>query len=331
MKIELEHLIVAYLEGTITQQDIDVLMSWLEENPENKKMFFELKQTYENIQFDTEHFDTIKNWESLIKKKAFPAQHFLYIPKWKMVTSYAAISFLIILSSALYFYPENIYNEPNISFCVGKNLEADSIKLPDGTSVILLPGTKLQVNKDYGRKKRIVYLEGEAFFNVAKLPDNPFIVKANGQEVEALGTQFNVMAFPQDSIFVTTLLEGSVRASTGIEGDDIILKPNEQLTYNRTGKSVKVKEVEAYQFISWTKGTYYFPEQSLKSITDRLEKLYGVEITINSEEISSTSFSGTFKREQSIYEIMDIVSYAIPIHYTINNGKIIINKKNELI
>lgn len=71
--------------------------------------------------------------------------------------------------------------------------------------------TTFRYDPQYGKEKRVVYLEGEAFFNVAKQKDKPFIVVVNGQEIEALGTKFNVDAYPSDSVVTTTLLEGSIR------------------------------------------------------------------------------------------------------------------------
>lgn len=90
----------------------------------------------------------------------------------------------------------------------GDGLEADVVVLPDGTRVSLGSRTSFSYDSRYGKSKRVVYLEGEAYFEVAKEKDKPFIVETKEQSIEALGTKFNVAAYPTDSLLTTTLLDG---------------------------------------------------------------------------------------------------------------------------
>ena len=105
--------------------------------------------------------------------------------------------------------------------------------MPDGTRVSLGTRTSFSYDSRYGKSERIVQLEGEAYFEVAKDKDKPFIVKTKEQSIEALGTKFNVSAYPTDSLLTTTLLEGSVLLTTQNLLHPTVLKPNEQFVYNK--------------------------------------------------------------------------------------------------
>lgn len=323
-----EHLIIAYLEGTLTSEETDAFFVWLELKPENKKLFFDIKDIRDKTLFSNEPFDPIRSWEVFVDKHTFSKHNYMLISRTKTILSYAAVLLFAVLSSALYFKIQiSESEEQTISFNTGENRINDIVSLPDGSSVNLISGTKLSIKNDYGNKKRIVYLEGEAFFKVAKQTDKPFIVKINGQEIEALGTMFSVKAYPNDSLCVTTLLEGSVRLSSEKQEKEITLKPNDQMVYNRDKGCAEVCVVDAEALTSWTTGKYYFPQQNFSDIVKRLKELYGVDIVINSDEIRNTQVSGTFQAEQSIYEIMDIFACAMPIQYTVEKRKISINKK----
>lgn len=169
-------------------------------------------------------------------------------------------------------------------------------------------------------------LEGEAYFEVAKDKDKPFIVKTKEQSIEALGTKFNVSAYPTDSLLTTTLLEGSVLLTTQNLLHPMVLKPNEQFVYNKRTRSALLQQVDANRFVSWTTGYYYFPEQSLEAILYRLSHVYGVQFTVKSEALKRRTFTGTFYRGQSIKDIMEIIHLSIPVRYKIDDHHVTISE-----
>ena len=153
------------------------------------------------------------------------------------------------------------YDDRITSYVGGDGLEADVVVLPDGTRVSLGTRTSFSYDSRYGKSERIVQLEGEAYFEVAKDKDKPFIVKTKEQSIEALGTKFNVSAYPTDSLLTTTLLEGSVLLTTQNLLHPMVLKPNEQFVYNKRTRSALLQQVDANRFVSWTTGYYYFPDR----------------------------------------------------------------------
>ena len=270
--------------------------------------------------------ETSESWGRLLNKKKNSQSRRFNL--WYQISTYAAVALLAVAISSMYFL---FFHEEDNSlyskYIGGDGLEADVVELPDGTHISLGSKTTFHYDKDYGKDKRIVYLEGEAYFDVAKQKDKPFIVKTKEQDIEVLGTKFNVMAYPLDSLVVTTLSEGSVRLTSLNMAHPTILKPDQQLIYNRNTKKSYLQDVDAQQYSSWTSGYYYFPQQSLQAILDRLSHVYGIQFTVNSEALNKRTFTGTFYRGQSIKDIMDIINLSIPIRYKIDDHHVTISEK----
>jgi len=156
----------------------------------------------------------------------------------------AAVVFLLGLTSSVRLYMNLVDKTENYSSQVYKVLvdkgQRASVILPDGTKVWLNSHTELTYNGDYGKGNRQVVLSGEGYFEVAKDTTLRFIVKAGEMEVEALGTTFNVKAYQEDGELTTTLFEGKVRTSVG--KDEVILKPDESLSFDKSSRRMIVSD-----------------------------------------------------------------------------------------
>lgn len=324
MKDEPSELIIKYLQGQLDEQGVDDFYAWVNENAENKKVFFETKAIYDACYSNRMQNDIDKSWSRLLNKKK------MYSPqrksKWLLLGRYAAVSFITVCFTSLLLTLHKDEDKIATRYIGGDGLDADMVELPDGTRICLGSKTIFYYGNDYGKKQRTVYLEGEAYFEVAKQKDKPFIVKTKEQAIEALGTKFNVTAYASDSLLTTTLLEGAVRLTTEHILQQTVLKPNQQFVYSRNTHTAYVRNVDAQQFTSWTTGYYYFPEQSLAAILYRLGHVYGVQFTVTSEILNKRTFTGTFYRGQSIKDIMEIINLSIPIKYKIDDHLITISE-----
>lgn len=319
-------LIIGYFKKSLDQEGMDEFYKWVNENPDNKKLFFEAKTIFDSVS-DSTILDINDSWQRLLDKKTSEGQN-RRIPLWKHTSKYAAIaSIAIILTSAFFFFfINNEFTAPSAEYISGDGIQSDMIILPDGTKVNIGAKTNFRFAPDYGKKDRIVYLEGEAYFDVAKHKDKPFIVKVNGQDIEALGTKFNVMAYASDSIYTTTLLEGSVSLSTRNIARKTILKPDQQFTYNKNNKSIAVSEVDASLYTAWINGYYYFSDQNLKLILSKLTDMYGVTFEVSSQTLINKKFTGTFYKGQSVNNILEIINLSIPIKYKMKEHHVIIEE-----
>ena len=287
--------------------------------------FYETKALYEACAPSRGASEIHDSWLRLLdKRKSRQRKRYSLLTR---ISTYAAVAmFAAAITSTVFIFSSREYDDRITSYVGGDGLEADVVVLPDGTRVSLGTRTSFSYDSRYGKSERIVQLEGEAYFEVAKDKDKPFIVKTKEQSIEALGTKFNVSAYPTDSLLTTTLLEGSVLLTTQNLLHPMVLKPNEQFVYNKRTRSALLQQVDANRFVSWTTGYYYFPEQSLEAILYRLSHVYGVQFTVKSEALKRRTFTGTFYRGQSIKDIMEIIHLSIPVRYKIDDHHVTISE-----
>lgn len=202
------------------------------------------------------------------------------------------------------------------------------IKLSDGTKVWLNSETQLKYpvsfTDDESRQVELVY--GEAYFEVSHSTEHKgsnFKVLNNNQEVEVLGTEFNIKAYGDEANIYTTLVEGKVSVSVGSLNK--ILKPGEQLNLNVIKKGLDISAVDVYDQISWKNGVFSFKRTSLKEIMQVLSRWYDMDVKFENDQLQSMGFSGVIGKEQNIEQIMETIrSFGVINTYEINNNKIII-------
>ncbi|MDR2916344.1 MAG: DUF4974 domain-containing protein [Tannerella sp.] len=324
MKEDNSSLIIKYIQNTLSEEETDAFFLWINADKKNKKLFFEVKAIYDASVSAGKSRNMEKSWQRLLEKKQKQGNNY---GLWKKIASYAAVAvFAACITSIVFVTRRDKIEIASTRYIGGDGLEADMVILQDGTRVSLGSKTTFYYEPDYGQSQRNVYLAGEAYFEVKSQKDKPFIVHINGMKVEALGTAFNVMAYPGDSLFTTTLLNGSVRLTTEHPAQPVVLKSDQQLIYNRNNQTTQIQNVVAKDYIAWITGYYYFDEQSLESILHRLSYVYGITFDIRSEKLKNTEFTGTFYRGQSARDLMEIINLSVPIQYKVDDHHVTIYK-----
>lgn len=270
---------------------------------------------------------------------------------------WAAASLFLIIISSLYFSGVFSYGKKEEVALAEKNEVStrlgskSTVKLPDGSVVMLNAGSRLTYNKDFGKEKREVTLSGEGYFDVVKMTDKPFIINTEAINIKVLGTAFNVKAYPEDKQTVTSLIRGSVEITIrNRPKDKIILSPNEKLVVDndavlaeetekerkiskpsRTAKTmVSIDKIQllpadnSVAEIQWTKNKLVFRGEPLADILVEMERWYGTKIELKNSLISAKAINVTFERE-TIYEALDALKESIKFNYEIANNRIIIN------
>lgn len=311
-KKNIQDLMAKYLNGTISQEEESQFFDWICEEKENKQTFFEFKLMYDSFRMAYASFDPESSWHNLMRKIEQKRKRNMFRFYLRVSAGVAACLLFILVSGGVYRH----FAEPSpvlySNYITGNPDDTGLLELPDGTLIHVGPKTSIRYGTDFNRKSRIVYLEGEAFFDVAKNADKPFIVKTNGQEIEVLGTRFNVFAYSTDSLYMTTLQEGSVKMRFENQDDAVYLKPNQQLIFNRNRCQTEIQEVDAKAASSWTDGYYHFQQEPLSVILQRISHVYDVRFRIASGAIGQIVFSGTFCRSQTINEILDLIKMSLP-------------------
>ena len=186
------------------------------------------------------------------------------------------------------------------------------LRLSDGTVVYLNSETTLRYPEIFAGKERKVYLEGEAYFEVAKDPVHPFKVIVNQLEVEVLGTHFNINAYPGQNGIATTLAEGKVKVADG--GRQVVLKPGEQAW--ATDDGLQVREVDVKEFTGWKDGLFRFRQMPLKEIMIQVYRWYGVGADFADDELAEITFTGVINKNLPAGELFRIIESVVDVRFT---------------
>ncbi|MGS2740992.1 FecR family protein [Sinomicrobium sp. M5D2P17] len=222
-----------------------------------------------------------------------------------------------------------------------RNVEEDTayhtILVPRGRvfSLVLSDSTKIRLNAEtrirYPGKflpteeTRTVYIEGEAFFEVAHNKEQPFIVKSGGLEIEVLGTKFNVSSYASNAAINTTLVDGSVKVSSpGEQAPPVVLRPSQQATYDKKTTLMEVFDVDTGMYTAWTDKRIVFDNEPFRDIILKIERIYDVDIVNKLPDTGQEHFTGEFGREDSIKDILKIIGSSIDFKYKTENEKIIL-------
>lgn len=197
--------------------------------------------------------------------------------------------------------------------------------LSDGTQIWLNSETELTYPTQFSGNRREVTLVGEAYFNVAKNSEKPFIVNANGMEVTVLGTSFNVSCYATDNILSTTLIEGSVSVKAN-RGKVQTITPSEQFTYNKKNTQSIVQTVDTELFTSWMDGKYIFKNATLEEIINKLQRLHDFSVNYADESLKYNRYSLTIEKNTNLDQLLEIISYTSNVKLERTNHIIHIKK-----
>ena len=327
----IESLIIDYFQKNISEKELQVLLQWMNENEENEKLFFELKEIFDINRglYPTDH-EISQSWERLSQKlikqhqqtpqEVKPKRRFVEFFKYAAVA--VIFTCLTLGITMLTRQADNVtYNKLNVE--AGPRMS--HIELPDGTKVVLNASTKFKFPNKFS-KTREVYLDGEAYFEVTHDEDMPFIVNTDRQRIQVLGTSFNVMDYSTDDYAITTLVEGSVKMNfRNSNGNCIkkyaILEPNQQLFFNKTTNEISLTDVKIDPSRTWVNKIYHFKDEPFVKITQRLEKIYGIKIIIENEELKNIEYTGTFALDKDLNDVLNIINYENQFSYTIDTIK----------
>lgn len=202
--------------------------------------------------------------------------------------------------------------------------------LSDGTRIRLNSETELIYPTRFTGDKREVTLIGEAFFEVARDEEKPFIVKANGMDVKVLGTTFNICSYTEDRIISTTLVEGSVAIQTN-NGPEQTITPSEQFTFNRNNRQTKIQTVDTKLYTSWINGSYIFKNARLEEIMIKLQRWHDFTVKFEDATLKNTRYSLIANKETTLDHLLEIISYTsnIKLERTDNNSIHIKRQRRE--
>lgn len=214
--------------------------------------------------------------------------------------------------------------------------EFNELLIPKGRSysVVLSDGSKLWVNAEssvkypvrFSSSERRVFISGEAYFEVVEDSSRPFIVETNGYDVKVLGTSFNVSAYEEDNNIATTLVSGSVSIIS--DNKDYIIKPGEQLSFDKASKSTEIIEVDVDLYTLWKDNLLKLDHMPMIELFKILKRRYDIEVYYTREEIKNKTFSGKIPLNDDLNIVLSQLSTVSNITFDIENRLIVVRYKD---
>lgn len=323
--------ITGYLTNSLTTEEMQSFQEWLNTSEENRKYFSDMQEVWvaacDEIS-DDKSFNKERAYQLFLKrtgeavKQSINRGKTIRLRQWMYV---AAMIIVVFICGAIAFQSgksaiRNQLTQISIEAPYGSKTK---LYLPDGTLVWLNAGSKMSYAQDFGINDRSLDLTGEAYFEVTKNEHIPFKVHTNELDVKVLGTKFNFRNYQDDLEAKVCLLEGKVALSA--QQMETILQPDQQALFDKKTGKLLISSTKAVYSAEWTNDRLYFDEALLPDIVKELERSYNVKIIIADDVLNSVRFYGNFRRrEQSIVEVMDVLSSTDKMTYTIDGKNIVI-------
>lgn len=336
---QIKILLERYNQGSCSPEEAAIVDQWFENINRHQSTYIEEKELDREL-------DQIKSQLN---------QHIMPAPKVRRMNArywYAAAAAAVLLAAGLFWFNQSsttpattnipaplASNESNrvirngfVEINTPKG-HKESITLEDGSTMELNAGSKVRYPEHFGDSSRTIFLEeGEAFFNVATDPGRRFVVNAGELATTALGTSFNIRAYASEHKVIVALVSGKVKVdqlnnNNAAKTGSLILLPSEQISYDRVSLSlVKTIFNKPEEITGWQQGYLIFKDAPYNEIVTGIENRYGVTV-MNESDKKEWNYNGSFKNE-NLKEVMDIISLAKSLSYTIKNDTVYLQNKN---
>lgn len=336
--------------GELSLPELKELKDLLAQNPGDASMgslvdeLFRQRLDYENEYSAPEMEALLQRLHRKLKQQDSVPERSLGLFRLNRIMT-AAACLLFLAGAGLYLYYTSGSRSLKQNVVATKKGSKSYILLPDGTQVWLNADSRVAYKDDFGEKSREISLTGEAYFDVVKDKDRPFIIHTETIDVKVLGTVFNVRAYKNDKHTETTLIRGSVEIS--IRKDParrFLLKPFEKISIDNFGalqskgiagnettvlyalkKINPVEDSSGSAETQWVKNRLVFDRQRLEDIAQELSRWFDVEILITDDKLKGTEYSGAVEETASLGQVLESLKLTGAFHYTIHNKTVTIS------
>jgi len=301
-----QNILIKLFEGTATIEEQKEIRKWMDESPENKRVFMHARKMFDAtvVNGDNSHNMPGKLMaQGAVRRIGFDLLR---------IAAVVAITLCCTLMYSVYKEAHEPVAMQSISVPFGQRID---LKLSDGTDVWLNAGTTLRYPVKFDKSRvRQVYLDGEAYFSVSKDKEWPFRVQTSRSSLEVLGTQFNVEDYSNYSRFEVALMEGKVKVSplTSVQ-EPLILTPDMR-AYFDNGKLVS-GHVDDSNLYRWREGLICFKNRSFKGVMHEFSKYYGIEIEVQNQQVQKYFYTGKFRQADGIEYALKVLQKEIKFSY----------------
>lgn len=300
------------------------LESWLKEDAANVQLLEDAKATWNMLGETTNtsvNFNANSAWNA-VQEKINKENNVVSLTSANNIKWIYRMAAVLVLSlfSTWYFLNRNSSPEELVA---QSNNERLRVTLPDGSKVWLNSNSKLTYPKQFNSNTRAVKLEGEAFFDVTKNPEQPFVISNADFEVKVLGTSFNVLAYSKLSDVVVTVVTGTVSFQSN-SGESVLLTKDETGTLNKRNKKVNEIINNDTNFMAWQNGKIEFDNTSIKSVCTTIKDYFGIDVIVENQNVYNCKFTGSFNNP-TLQEVLTVLENTLNIKTKINQSSITIS------
>ncbi len=312
-----QELLYKFFSGQTNANENQAVDEWKLQSKENLAEFRQVERLFSltDLLQDMEKIDANsarKNVEKRLSKE------YGLRTLWDYWQKIAAIIMLPLILSVVYFYTnQNIKNNVVQSEFTSPPGMRSKFVLPDSTQVWLNAGSTIIFPSDFGEQTRSLSLLGEAYFDVSKDKNLPFLVNTSKICTRVYGTRFNISFYPDDNTIETSLVSGSVSIckSNNIDKTIAKLEPGERAIFDKNKNNLVVEAVDIKKHVAWQQDKLVFFNDSLSVVLKKLGRWFNVEFEIADKELLGYQYTATFE-DESLLQILKLLKYSAPINFT---------------
>lgn len=327
-------LIVTYFAGEASEEEIVVLANWIKASNENLRIFEEYKQIWDTVEVDkinsnvnvdeewnkissklvdTDNTTIIKN--NNISSKSTPIYHLPIFSK--MLRIAAVLMILAVSAGAIYYFLKQ--QQPENQHVVAQNTSIEN-QLPDGSMVTLNTGASIDYPEKFKKNKRLVKLQGEAYFNVTHDQSKPFVVTADDIQIEVLGTSFYINTQAANDKVEVVLTTGKIAIYRKDKPQEkMILESGEKAEFSKTDQKITKLENNNENYMAFKTKKMVFTDTPLSEIVCNLNKIYSTNILIKDKSIADCKITVTFNN-QSLDAVLNVLKATVDLNI-LKSGK----------
>ncbi len=358
-----EDLIISFIEGNISDEDLSYLKNELKRDPGKRKEFNEYIDIWQSTlkARKTDDYNPENAWYKLkceirnTTGRPFESSSYKLAGRIQQI---AAAVIIAVIAVTLAFYLIKNTGPSGKDTALTEYIipygSRSKIQLPDGTDIWLNSGSRLKYDRHFGLRNRNISLEGEAYFDVTRDKKFPFIVNTSGLTIKVLGTAFNVKAYPEESFIETTVERGTVQVLGDLQNpgmpNGVVLKANQRLLYmlkDNTSKSAGLSDeikpakrsvsvlkpntakldenISTKIYTSWKDNRWIIEREELQSLAVKLERRYNVSVVIGDESLKHYIFSGILE-DETLEQVLEAIKLTAPILYKINQKQVVLTR-----
>ncbi|MFA7493689.1 MAG: FecR domain-containing protein [Proteiniphilum sp.] len=315
-------LLIKYFSQPLSTTERQELEKWYNHSPENKQLFSEVSKlrllneyTRRNTVIETAV--ALSDTQDKIRRHSIRHRFF-------RISQYAAAIALFV--SLTIFGITRLTSEKYTMITVTETESIKKIHLSDGSMVWLGASSEVRIPKSFSPSHRKIALKGKAYFDIKKNPGSPFLVTSPYMNVKVTGTSFNLLVNDENQQVETLLVSGKVVLQDSHGKDIFEMSPGEKVLYTVQNNNYTVSTVDVNTLTSWYLDQITFENATLREIVNKLSLIYDVNINLESKKLADRRYRYVINREETLEEVLDILSYLAPIHYRIEGNEVFITE-----